>query len=158
LGPIKKEEWPYIEGFGKNTCMFHGGVPHRPFWRKTRTPPADGFDFVALSERIHGVGILGHRMRCGVKAVVGDKQGSASGVPSVGVAGAGYPRVTEITCESGSGRKFVSQLFATICVSCNLHRLTQRTVKFIRWLKNHIDLERDWDDAIARLAKTYSRM
>jgi hypothetical protein len=39
-----------------------------------------------------------------------------------------------------------------------VHRLTERTVKFIRWLKNHIDLERDWDDAIARLAKTYSRM
>ncbi|MCU0750077.1 MAG: hypothetical protein MUF13_11090, partial [Akkermansiaceae bacterium] len=30
-------------------------------------------------------------------------------------------------------------------------RLTQRTVKFIRWLKNHLDLERDWDRAIARL-------
>ncbi len=23
-------------------------------------------------------------------------------------------------------------------------RLTQRTVKFIRWLKNHLDIERDW--------------
>jgi len=37
---MKKEEWPYFEGFGKKTCMFHGGVPHRPFWRKTRTPSA----------------------------------------------------------------------------------------------------------------------
>lgn len=34
-------------------------------------------------------------------------------------------------------------------------RLTQRTVKFIRWLKNHLDLERDWEQAIARLAKIY---
>jgi hypothetical protein len=39
-----------------------------------------------------------------------------------------------------------------------VHRLSQRTVKFIRWLKNHIDLERDWYDAITRLAKIYSRM
>ena len=34
-------------------------------------------------------------------------------------------------------------------------RLTQRTVKFIRWLKNHLDLERDWDAAMARLASIY---
>lgn len=34
-------------------------------------------------------------------------------------------------------------------------RLTQRTVKFIRWLKNHLDLERDWDAAMARLAFIY---
>jgi hypothetical protein len=37
-------------------------------------------------------------------------------------------------------------------------RLTQRTVKFVRWLKNHLDLERDWDDATARLAQIYSRL
>ena len=34
-------------------------------------------------------------------------------------------------------------------------RLTQRTVKFIRWLKNHLDLERDWDAAMAKLASIY---
>ena len=34
-------------------------------------------------------------------------------------------------------------------------RLTQRTVKFIRWLKNHLDIERDWDAAMARLAFIY---
>jgi len=39
-----------------------------------------------------------------------------------------------------------------------VERLTQRTVKFIRWLKNHLDLQRDWDDAIARLTQIYSRM
>ena len=39
-----------------------------------------------------------------------------------------------------------------------VQRLTQRTVKFIRWLKNHLDLERDWDAATARLARIYSRM
>lgn len=38
-----------------------------------------------------------------------------------------------------------------------VQRLTQRTVKFIRWLRNHLDLQRDWDDAIARLAHIYSR-
>jgi hypothetical protein len=39
-----------------------------------------------------------------------------------------------------------------------VQRLTQRTVKFIRWLKNHLDLQRDWDDAIARLSQIYSRL
>lgn len=34
-------------------------------------------------------------------------------------------------------------------------RLTQRTVKFIRWLKNHLDLERDWDEAMAKLSRIY---
>jgi hypothetical protein len=36
-----------------------------------------------------------------------------------------------------------------------MERLTQRTVKFIRWLKNHLDLERDWDAAIAKLSQIY---
>ena len=35
------------------------------------------------------------------------------------------------------------------------HRLTQRTVKFIRRLKNHLDLERNRDAAMARLAFIY---
>ena len=34
-------------------------------------------------------------------------------------------------------------------------RLSRRTVKFIRWLKNHLDLERDWDEAMAKLSKVY---
>jgi len=34
-------------------------------------------------------------------------------------------------------------------------RLTQRTVKFIRWLKNHLDLDRDWDEAMAKLSRIY---
>jgi hypothetical protein len=38
-----------------------------------------------------------------------------------------------------------------------VQRLTQRTVRFIRWLRNHLDLQRDWDRAIAKLAKAYSR-
>jgi hypothetical protein len=37
-------------------------------------------------------------------------------------------------------------------------RLTQRTVKFIRWLENHLDLERDWDRAIARLNQIYAHL
>lgn len=39
-----------------------------------------------------------------------------------------------------------------------VERLTQRTVKFIRWLKNHLDLERDWDRAIARLNEVYTHL
>ena len=38
-----------------------------------------------------------------------------------------------------------------------VQRLTQRTVKFIRWLRNHLDLQRDWDHAIAKLARIYSQ-
>lgn len=37
-------------------------------------------------------------------------------------------------------------------------RLTQRTVKFIRWLKSHLDLERDWAQTIARLNEVYSHL
>ena len=37
-----------------------------------------------------------------------------------------------------------------------IERLSQRTVKFIRWLKNHLDLERDWSQAMARLADVYA--
>jgi hypothetical protein len=39
-----------------------------------------------------------------------------------------------------------------------IQRLTQRTVKFIRWLKNHLDSARSWARALARLAKIYSRL
>lgn len=39
-----------------------------------------------------------------------------------------------------------------------IERLTQRTVKFIRWLKNHLDLKRGWDQAMARLAEVYSHL
>ncbi len=39
-----------------------------------------------------------------------------------------------------------------------LVRLTWRTVKFFRWLKNHPDHERDWPAAIARLVTIYARM
>jgi len=31
-------------------------------------------------------------------------------------------------------------------------------VKFIRWLKNHFDLERDWNQAMARLSEVYARL
>jgi hypothetical protein len=37
-----------------------------------------------------------------------------------------------------------------------IQRLTQRTVKFIRWLKNHLDSTRSWTQALARLAKIYA--
>jgi len=39
-----------------------------------------------------------------------------------------------------------------------IERLTRRTVKFIRRLKNHLDLERDWSRAIARLTEVYARL
>jgi hypothetical protein len=31
-------------------------------------------------------------------------------------------------------------------------------VKFIRWLKNHLDSERDWSQAMARLTEIYARL
>jgi hypothetical protein len=37
-----------------------------------------------------------------------------------------------------------------------IQRLTQRTVKLIRWLKNHFDTRRTWHKALARLAKIYA--
>lgn len=37
-----------------------------------------------------------------------------------------------------------------------IQRLTQRTVKFIRRLKNHLDGTRTWSQALARLAKIYA--
>jgi Transposase DDE domain len=37
-----------------------------------------------------------------------------------------------------------------------IQRLTQRTVKLIRWLKNHFDTSRTWREALARLAKIYA--
>ncbi len=37
-----------------------------------------------------------------------------------------------------------------------IQRLTQRTVKFIRWLKNHLDGTRSWPQSLARLAKIYA--
>ena len=37
-----------------------------------------------------------------------------------------------------------------------IQRLAQRTVKFIRWLKNHLDTKRSWTQALARPAKIYA--
>jgi hypothetical protein len=37
-----------------------------------------------------------------------------------------------------------------------IQRLTQRTVKFIRWSKNHLDTTRTWTQALARLDKIYA--
>jgi hypothetical protein len=37
-------------------------------------------------------------------------------------------------------------------------RLTVRTVKFVRWLRNHLDLERDWEAAVARLSQIYQHL
>jgi hypothetical protein len=39
-----------------------------------------------------------------------------------------------------------------------LLRLTQRTVEFIRWLRNHPDQQRDWPAAIARLVAIHARL
>ena len=35
---------------------------------------------------------------------------------------------------------------------------TVRTVKVVRWLRNHLDLERDWQAAIARLSQIYQHL
>jgi hypothetical protein len=43
----------------------------------------------------------------------------------------------------------------TLLQQC-IQRLTQRTVKFIRWLKNHLDSERSWQHTLASLAKIYA--
>jgi hypothetical protein len=37
-------------------------------------------------------------------------------------------------------------------------RLTQRAVKFVRWLRNHMNLARDWNSAVASLAEIYSHI
>ena len=37
-----------------------------------------------------------------------------------------------------------------------IERLTQRIVKFIRCLKNHLDLERHWNQAMVGLTEVYS--
>jgi hypothetical protein len=39
----------------------------------------------------------------------------------------------------------------------SIQRLTQRTVKFIRWLKNHLDSKLSWAHALARLSRIYAR-
>lgn len=37
-------------------------------------------------------------------------------------------------------------------------RLTQRALKFVRWLRNHLNFERDWDSAVTSLAEIYSHI
>jgi hypothetical protein len=44
----------------------------------------------------------------------------------------------------------------TVLQQC-IQRFTQRTVKFIRWLKNHLDSTLSWAHALARLTKIYAR-
>lgn len=56
------------------------------------------------------------------------------------------------------GKRQAAKTAQASCAQISVQRLTQRTVKFIRWLKSHLDLQRDWDDSIARLAKIYSRL
>jgi hypothetical protein len=45
----------------------------------------------------------------------------------------------------------------TVLQKC-IQRLTQRTVKFIRWLRNHLDSALSWAQALANLAKIYARL
>ena len=61
------------------------------------------------------------------------------------------------TRQPGAAAKSKSDHPGTDIIEQAIERLTQRTVKFIRWLKNHLDLERDWDQAMARLTEVYSR-
>jgi hypothetical protein len=42
--------------------------------------------------------------------------------------------------------------FVHTCVQ----RFTQRSVKFVRWLKNHLDSNRSWSEALARLDQIYA--
>ena len=39
----------------------------------------------------------------------------------------------------------------------SIPRLTQRTVKFIRWLKNYLHSKLSWAHALARLSRLYAR-
>ena len=54
-------------------------------------------------------------------------------------------------CSKGNGRSGLTVL------QQGIQRLTQRTVKFIRWLKNHLDSTHSWAHCLARLAKIYAR-
>lgn len=54
-------------------------------------------------------------------------------------------------CSKGNGRSGLTVLQQSI------QRLTQRTVKFIRWLKNHLDSTHCWAHCLAHLAKIYAR-
>jgi hypothetical protein len=45
----------------------------------------------------------------------------------------------------------------TVLQKC-IQRFTQRTVKFIRWLRNHLDSTLSWAQALANLAKIYARL
>ena len=53
--------------------------------------------------------------------------------------------------------KSKSNHLSTNMIEQAIERLTQRTVKFIRRLKNHLNLECDWNQAVARLTEVYSR-
>ena len=61
------------------------------------------------------------------------------------------------TRQPGPAAKSKSDHPSTAIIEQATERLTQRTVKFIRRLKNHLDLERDWNQAMARLTEVYSR-
>jgi len=50
----------------------------------------------------------------------------------------------------------IGNTIAPVLQQC-IQRLTQRTVKFIRWLKNHLDSKRSWQHSLARLVKIYAR-
>ena len=57
----------------------------------------------------------------------------------------------------GPADKSKSDHPSTDIIKQAIERLTQRTVKFIRWLKNHLNLECDWNQPVARLSEVYSR-
>ena len=61
------------------------------------------------------------------------------------------------THHPGPAAKSKSDHPSTDIIKQAIERLTQRIVKFIRWLKNHLDLERDWNQAMACLTEIYSR-
>ena len=54
-------------------------------------------------------------------------------------------------CSKGNGSSGLAVLQQSI------QRLTQRTVKFIRWLKNHLDSTHSWAHCLAGFAKIYAR-
>ncbi len=39
-----------------------------------------------------------------------------------------------------------------------IQRITQRSVKFIRWVKSHWEVARPWEEALAHLAKIYAQL
>ena len=57
--------------------------------------------------------------------------------------------VREYLAEKGSSLPWIHEA---------IQRITQRSVKFIRWLRNHLDTQVSWEQALAALTRIYARL